>query len=249
MENTTLTGITSPAGAGPWALSPEDLPNIDDLVLEDGKPVDNIFAEKQQRLLVDPLYSSWAGPAGGREYLVLANVGLFRAPKQPALAPDVMLSIGVPAHRDLSRKENRSYLLWEMGKPPNIVVELVSDKLGGEATTKRRDYADIGVHYYVIFDPQNCLGEGVVLAFSLRDGAYHPIETSWFPGVELGMTLWEGGYEGQPAQWLRWCDRQGVVIPTGKERADREHKRAETAEGRANRLAAQLRALGHEPEA
>jgi Uma2 family endonuclease len=246
MENATLTGIASPAA---WVLSPEDIPNIDDLVLEDGKPMDNIFAEKQQRLLVDPLRSSWAGPTDGREYLVLANVGLFRALKQRPLAPDVMLSIGVPAHRDLTRKENRSYLVWEMGKPPNVVVELVSDKTGGEATTKYRDYADIGVHYYVIFDPQNRLEEGLVRAFSLRDGAYHPIEVAWLPGVELGMTLWEGQYEGQTAQWLRWCDRQGVVIPTGKERADREQKRAETAEQRADRLAAQLRALGHEPEA
>ena len=99
MDSETVNPLSNLGAAGPWVLAPEDYPNIDDLVIEDGKPVDNIFAEKQQRLLVDPLYNSWAGPSDGREFLALANVGLFRAPKQPCLSPDVMLSLGVPAHR------------------------------------------------------------------------------------------------------------------------------------------------------
>ena len=41
-------------------LPEEFLPDIDDLVTEDDIPVDNIFSEKQQRLLTEPLYSSMA---------------------------------------------------------------------------------------------------------------------------------------------------------------------------------------------
>ena len=33
-------------------------PDISELEIEDGKPVDNFQSEKQQRLLVEPLYSS-----------------------------------------------------------------------------------------------------------------------------------------------------------------------------------------------
>ena len=69
----------------------------------------------------------WAGPGEGRTFRALANVGLFFSLRTPPLAPDVMLSIDVPVGRDLSRKENNSYLMWEMGKPPDVVIEVVSD--------------------------------------------------------------------------------------------------------------------------
>ena len=75
------------------------------------------------------------------------------------------------------------------------------------------------------------------------------MEPSWLPGVGLGLTLWEGEYEGQPGLWLRWCDRQGVVIPTGRERAEQERQRAEQERQRAQRLEERLRALGVDPEA
>jgi Uma2 family endonuclease len=52
-------------------------------------------------------------------------------------------------------------------------------------------------------------------------------------GVELG--LWQGEYQNMDLPWLRWWDLQGNLLLTGEERA--------------NRLTAQLRALGIEPEA
>ena len=80
--------------------------------------------------------------------------------------------------------------------------------------------------------------------------------------VGLGIMLWQGVYEGVLQTWLRWCDRDGVVIPTGAERAAHERQRSEEAEQRvataiqqaeqerqrAERLAAQLRTLGIEPQ-
>ncbi|MBA3441912.1 MAG: hypothetical protein H0T92_18795 [Pyrinomonadaceae bacterium] len=74
------------------------------------------------------------------------------------------------------------------------------------------------------------------------------------PGVELGLRLWEGAYEGKQALWLRWCDESGALIPTGAERAiheaeraNREAERATREAERAERLAAKLRELGVDP--
>jgi Uma2 family endonuclease len=212
---------------------PECLPKLDELEIEDGKPVESIFAEKQYRLLTEPLYSSWPGPGPGRPFLALANVGLFYRERTPALGPDVMLSLDVQVGEDLSRRENRSYYLWRYGKPPEVVIEMVSDRRGGEAGHTRRDYARIGVAYYVIFDPDNRLGEGVLRCFVVTGREYQPLAGQWLPGVGLGLTLWEGDFEGHHRQWLRWCDQQGQVIPTGAERAAR--------------LEARLRELGIEP--
>jgi len=53
-------------------------------------------------------------------------------------------------------------------------------------------------------------------------------------------------------QWLRWYDRWGQWLPTPTEQAfqrdDRERQRADQEKQQAERLAAQLRALGVEPE-
>ena len=74
---------------------PELIPNLDDLATEDGKAVDNVYVEHSYGLLTDPLASSWPGPGEGRTYVVLANVGWFQTPGQPAVAPDLLLSLDV----------------------------------------------------------------------------------------------------------------------------------------------------------
>jgi hypothetical protein len=73
--------------------------------------------------------------------------------------------------------------------------------------------------------------------------------------LKLGLTLWEGQFEGKHDTWLRWTDEHGVLIPTGKERVEQERQRAEHAEQllaqerqRAERLAALLRQAGVDPE-
>jgi hypothetical protein len=50
------------------------MPDLSALVTEDDTPVDNLFSAKQQRLLVEPLYTSWSGSGEGRPFLVEANL-------------------------------------------------------------------------------------------------------------------------------------------------------------------------------
>jgi hypothetical protein len=68
--------------------------------------VDNLPSEKQQRLLIDPLYSTWSGPGPGRSFLAAANVGLFYAVHRPPLIPDVFLSLDVAVAEDWWAKAN-----------------------------------------------------------------------------------------------------------------------------------------------
>jgi Uma2 family endonuclease len=251
-----------------------DPPNIDHLVLEDDTPVDNFQSEIQQRLLVEPLYSSEVLPA---PFLVAANVGLFYKLKGDPIVPDVMLSLGIQRPEDFSQKQNRSYLVWELGKLPEICLEIVSNQEGDELTLSRRSqqkgkttakkdlYAQIGIPYYIVFDPlQQLQGpsemDGALLRVWFRSPTRYSELTSpeglvaagqsvWLEDVELGLTLWEGEFEENVSRlWLRWCDRQGQVIPTGKERADAEHERADAEHERADRLADRLRALGVDPD-
>ena len=235
--------------AVPEVLDPADIaPNIDHIVTEDDTPVDNIFSEKQQRLLTEPLYSSWPGPGPERVFMVAANVGVYAAVYQPPLVPDVFLSLDVHVPEDMWVKNHRSYFLWEYGKPPDVAIEIVSNRKGHEADSKLRDYARIGVTYYAIFDPDEQLQGKILRLYALREGKYAPLKGQWLPEAGLGLTLWHGSFEGTEATWLRWCDHDGNVIASGAERAEQERKRAEQERERAERLAARLRELGVDPE-
>lgn len=234
-------------------------PDISHIETEDDTPADNIFSAKQQRLLVEPLYSSLPIDY---PFLADANVGIFYQLHTPPLVPDMLLSLEVEVNDDWWPKEHRSYFIWEFGKPPDVVIEVVSNKKGGELLRKLRNYARIGARYYVIFDPQTLLQDQPLAVYELHARGYQIRPDYLLPEVELSLTLWEGSYEGGRGPWLRWCDLNGVLILTGAEqaeyerrraeeerkRAEGEHKRAEEERKRADRLLAQLRAAGIEPE-
>jgi hypothetical protein len=84
--------------------------------------------------------------------------------------------------------------------------------------------------------------------YELRAREYERRADTWLPNVGLGVTLWPGVFEGRHDTWLRWCDQEGKVIPTGAERAETERQRAETEHQRAELLAQKLRELGIDPD-
>ena len=118
-------------------------PDVSHLIVEDGKPVDGIFSERQMRLLTESLYTSWTGPADGRGFVAMANVGLFAMAENTTLVPDVLVSLGVQMPASPFPKGNRSYFVWKFGKPPEIVVEVVSntdrERTGRQAVGLRSD--------------------------------------------------------------------------------------------------------------
>jgi len=209
-----------------------ELPDIDHLVTEDDTPVDNLPSEKQQRLLTEPLYSSWSGPGDERPFLAAANVGIFSMVRIPPVVPDMFLSLDVEVAEDWWSKPHRSYFLWEFGKPPDLVLEIVSNREGGEAEYKKLRYARMRVSYYVIYDPLRQVMSEVLTAFHFNGADFEPYPAH-FPLLRLGLTLWKGEYEGKQDTWLRWVDADGILIPTGKERAEQEWQRAEHEKQRA----------------
>jgi hypothetical protein len=225
-------------------LPAECAPDLSKFQIEDGQPVDSIHSEKQHRLLATPLSRPWPGLAPGRRWMVFSNVGYFyRTHPTAGLAPDVMLSLDVEPGDPLHVQADRSYFLWERGKPPEVVVEFVSNRPGAELSDKRVEYARGLVPYYAVFDPRCRLSNEVLQAFRRNEdtGLYVRLPRPWFPAVSLGLVVWEGVYEGLESTWLRWCDEPGNLIPTPDDLIDAEQQRAD-------RLAARLRELGINPD-
>jgi Uma2 family endonuclease len=238
------------------AVDEVEEPDISHLVVEDNTPVDTILSERQMRLLVDSLYSSWEG----RRFVALANVGLFSSANETAVVPDVLVSLDVepPANFSNRLKKHKSYFVWVYGKPPDVVIEVVSNRDGGEEEKLKR-YARMGVAYAVIYDPEGYLGPRPLKVFERQGVAFSEmVGRPWLTGVGLGLALVPGAYEGYQTTWLRWCDADGNVLATGseraeaekqraeaeKQRAEAEKQRAEAEKQRADRLAARLRDLG-----
>jgi len=141
--------------------------------------------------------------------------------------PDVFLRLDIEVAADWWRKEHRSYFLWEFGKPPEVVIEIVSNTEGEEDSEKKRKYALMRVSYYVIYDPLRQVMPDVLTIYSLSASGYERQATTHLPPLGLTLSLWEGTFEGKADIWLRWADTHGVLLPTGKEAAEQERQRAE----------------------
>lgn len=195
-----------------------EYPDISHIVTEDDEPVDNIFSEKQQRLLAESLNCSW-NPV--RPFIAASNVGIFYAIHEPPVVPDMFLSMDVRLPEDIWEKRHRSYFLWEYGKPPEIAVEIVSNTKGKEVREKFAKYFQIGVCYYIVLDPRKVIQQDVLRIYEMSPGQYIPKIDRYLSRVGLGVTLWEGVYENRHDLWLRWCDADKNLIPTGKELAEK----------------------------
>jgi Uma2 family endonuclease len=178
--------------------------------------------------------------------------------------PDWFLALGVQRLYEGTDLRS-SYVIWQEGVDPFVVVELLSpgtekedlgetDSAPESATLPIESRSEPGepdkppskwqvyeqilrVPYYIVFSRYT----NQLRFFQLVGGRYQeqPLDTTqpriWIPELELGIGSWYGTFEGIDRQWLRWYDRQGTWIPTDAERADR--------------LAARLRELGEDPDA
>jgi len=207
-------------------------PDTSHLITETDEPVDNLFSEKQMRLLVEPLYASWKP---GRPFWAAANVGLYAALNASPTVPDAFLSLDTTS--DQAREYgSKCYFFWDHGKPPEVVIEIVSNAEGGELDRKLERYAKLRVGHYVVYDPQGLVSDQPLVAYLLVGDEYErlPSAESYETVEGLSLRLWEGPYEGQHDRWLRWVSG-GRLVATGAERADT--------------LAAKLRELGIDPDA
>ena len=189
------------------------------------------------------------------------NTGCSRPKQIPTL-----LSTDVRFPPNLSEKRHRTYLIWEYGKRPDLVVEVVSN-IDRHEERKLKGYAELGIPYYVIHDPEGHLSDRVLRAYELHGGSYVELVKPWFEDLGIGLTLWDGVYRDYEDTFIRWCDPDGALLLTGVEKvareksiadenrqqahkaaqlAERERHRAEAAEEKARHLEARLKELGEE---
>ena len=131
-------------------------------------------------------------------------------------SPDCYVVLGLTDEAIESIERNNTYLLWEVGKPPDFILEIGSPSTGGEDTGRKRDlYAEIGVTEYWRYDGTggDFYGEALV-GERLVDGEYQRFDmrpeddgSVWSHSDALNLDLcWVDGelqfWDPMGEQWL-----------------------------------------------
>lgn len=224
-----------------WEKLPEDYPLPDD-------PVDNINQPILAAALTESLEQ--AGKLTERT-LTPSNYGICATldGKIVVKAPDWAFIPRISVPKD---EVTRSYTPQLQGEVPLIVLEFLSDTNETEYSTKPTYppgkwffYEQIlKVRYYGLFEPET--GKFELYLLNETSNRYQlavPDEQQHFliPELALSLGVWQGTWSNRAGYWLRWWNPENQLLLWGSEAA-------KLANDRAERLAAQLRAAGIEPE-
>ncbi len=215
-------------------------PTQADLPYDDGVPMESWRHKVQMDLLIDAL-GPWLaeradGFVGGNMFVYYS---LAQVKHQDFRGPDFFAALGVP------KGERRSWVVWEEGKAPDVVIELLSDSTAKvDKSDKKRIYQNqMRVSEYFWFDPFNAEDWS---GFSLRNGVYQPLALNdrgqmISPMMGLSLVRWHGSYKGiGEIAWLRWATLEGELLLVPQEIAEQERQRAEQERQRAEQVELQL---------
>lgn len=225
----------------------ESPPTQAELPYDDGEPMESARHKAQMDLLIDALIP-WLsqredGFIGGNMFVYYS---LAQLRNQDFKGPDFFAVLGVP------KGERRSWVVWEEGKAPDVVIELLSKSTAAaDKNEKKLIYQNqMRVPEYFWYDPFN---PDDWAGFSIQQRVYQPLvpnDRNQLLSESLGLALqqWQGNYKGIDAIWLRWATFEGELLPTPEEqerqRAEQERQRADRAESQLLQTARNLLAGG-----
>ncbi len=216
----------------------ETLPTMYDLPSEDPEEpgLPDEFHDLQPQLLREtfqpPTYSA-------EEIFTGTDLNLYYDVHHPLWhkRPDWFAVVGISRLYE-AQDLRLSYVIWQEGVSPLVVVELLSpgtekEDLGqtlrevNQPPTKWEVYERIlRIPYYVVFNRYT----NELRVFALQGERYQELNLEggqfWIPSVELGLGVWQGTYDGINRQWLRWFDAGGNWMPTLAEQREQERERA-----------------------
>ena len=181
-----------------------------------------------------------------------------------SVSPDCYVALGLPEESIESIERNNVYLLWEVGKAPDFVLEIGSPSTADRDLDLKRDlYAELGVSEYWRYDESggDFYGEPLV-GERLVDGEYRRIQLrhesdgrTWSHSEILGLDLWWSDgklrfWNPMTGNWLlsheeaqAWADEEYVRAEEAQALAEEERAGRLTAETRVAELEAELRRL------
>ncbi|MDZ8136655.1 MAG: Uma2 family endonuclease [Nostoc sp. DedQUE04] len=234
------------------------LPSSEELPDSDDTPVDNELQDLIPGLLKVLLAMAWPERM---DWFFGVDMGIYYDPDLPPIVPDGFLSLGVERFYDENLRP--SYVLWEEKKLPILVLEVVSKTYRGEYSTKKAEYARLGILYYVVYNPFRRRKPRLEV-YKLVNNVYelHDGNPVWLPEIDLGIGIERGIYLGIPREWMYWYNQQGqrfltpeedkklaqLEVQQAKQKAQQAEQKAQQAQRETQLLRERLRSLGIDPD-
>jgi Uma2 family endonuclease len=245
------------------------LPTAEDLPDSDETPVHNELQNDIPNLLLGILKWIWRDRSDwlwGIDMGIYYDLNVKNPKKSKPIVPDGFLVLGVPRRTDAGGR--LSYVLWQEKVLPILVLEVVSHKYNGEYEEKLEKYEELGILYYLIYNPLSGR-RGIhkrhqpLEVYKLTDGKYELMPSVlllqadggrmvWMPEISLGIGYEQRSQDNWQCEWVYWYDDNGRRYA---ERSEAAEERANTAEAIARqeqqeneKLAAYLKSLGIDPE-
>ncbi len=157
-----------------------------------------------------------------------------------SVAPDVFVIFGVSGH------DRSSYKIWEEGKSPDVVIEIISESTWKKDQDNISLYQKLGVREYFLFDPLDRHLDPVLQGYRLdRIGRYQRVHVRKLAGGilradSLGLDLElrvESGrlrlYDSELREYLLDYSEERQTRLWERARAENEKRRAENEKRRA----------------
>jgi Uma2 family endonuclease len=193
----------------------------------DEPPLESSLHLQQLLLLLKCLDWLWKDR---EDYFAAGNLTVYYSPTQRKLGAE--------------KRSRKSWVVWEEnGQYPHIIIELLSDSTAKvDRGFKKALYGNVfRTPDYFWFDPGSLEFKG----FHLVDGRYEELEPNGLGHLwsqQLGLFL------GIQADTLRFFMADGSLVPTPEESAIAAVSEVIAERQRNERLVAQLRSLGVEPD-
>lgn len=226
---------------------PPQFPDHTQLPESDGTFVKNFQEHPQSIILTDSVGPVLQQLHPDGQYCIGQDCGIYwretDPPEKGAEAPDWFYVPGVPP--TLNEEIRRSYVLWREFLSPLIALEFASGD--GSEERDRTPLAAVNgttqkpgkfwvyerimrIPYYGIYQINN----GILEVYNLINGVYELMVSNQrghyaIAPMQLEIGIWEGIYQNQDMQWLRWWDSQGNLLPTGQEAANLERQEKKQA--------------------
>jgi len=195
----------------------------------------------------------------GQPVYVSGNILLFYQPgnRRRHVSPDVLVVKGLDPH------DRENYLLWEEGRPPNVVIEVTSDSTRDEDLYDKFEiYRDqIRIVEYFLFDPRGDYLKPALQGYRLKARRYEPIKpvAGRLPSRELALHLEThnrelrffnpatGGWIPTPEEARQAAEAERRQAESERRQAEAERRQAEAkwrdAEAETERLRQELESL------
>ena len=213
----------------------------------DGMPMPDAYYQSKHFLGILPALKLYF--ASRDDVVISGNIFIYyeEGDNQRRVVPDCFVVLGVGKE---SFERNNTYLMWDVGKQPDFVLEIGSPATARTDLTRKRDlYARLGIGEYWRFDPSG--GEhynAPLVGERLVDGEYREFRMNrdedggvWGYSPALNLELrWVDGrlrfYDPAGDRWLQNMEETDAAREFERERAD-------SAEARIAEMEAELRRL------